>query len=275
MPPYDLTGLIDMHLHTAPDARPRYADDLDTAQMAAEAGMRAILIKSHDTLTADRAAIAQKAVGGALRVLGGLALNRAVGGLNPAAVEYALRLGARQIWAPTFDLARPDGYRFPGPTLTDAEGRIRAELIEILDLLAQADVALGTGHLPVAETLALIPLARSRGVRRIVVTHPDALFIAMPLAAQMQVRGEGVYFERCYNDVTSISGPSTPLETIAAHIRATDVERNILSTDYGQANHPAPVEGLREYLSRLAALGFSDSDLRRMAGENPAAALGI
>ena len=31
---YDLEELIDMHIHTAPDVRPRYADDIQTAREA-------------------------------------------------------------------------------------------------------------------------------------------------------------------------------------------------------------------------------------------------
>jgi len=96
----DLSGLIDMHIHTAPDVRPRSLDDIDAARQAGEAGMRAIVLKSHITCTADRAALAQKMASKA-QVLGGLTLNDAVGGLNPVAVEAALDLGARIIWMPT------------------------------------------------------------------------------------------------------------------------------------------------------------------------------
>ena len=38
----DLTGLIDLHVHTAPDIRPRYGDDIQTARGAAEAGHRGL-----------------------------------------------------------------------------------------------------------------------------------------------------------------------------------------------------------------------------------------
>src|SRR5262245_32349398 len=86
---FDLRGVIDMHLHCAPDVEPRLADDIQTTRAAAEAGMRAIVFKSHVTQTADRATIAERVVGN-IRVFGGLTLNYPVGGLNPAAVELAL-----------------------------------------------------------------------------------------------------------------------------------------------------------------------------------------
>ncbi len=122
----DLTGLIDQHIHSGPDVWPRFADDVETVRMAAEAGMRALLLKSHVTLTADRAAIAEKVVGRGIRVFGALALNTQVGGLNPAAAEAALTLGAREIWMPTQDAANHRRWegRPGGITILDDKGRI-------------------------------------------------------------------------------------------------------------------------------------------------------
>ena len=270
----DLTGLVDLHVHTSPDIRARYGDDLQIAREAAEAGMRGVLIKSHWTLTADRAAIAEKVVPG-ISVRGGLALNSTVGWLNPRAVELALQLGARQIWMPTFDVARPGGWRLDEPVLYDAEGRIRSELYQVLDLVREADVILGTGHLPVAEILALVRLARERGLRKILVTHPEATFIGMSVAAQEEIRGEGVYYERCYNDVRPLDGEGMSLEELAAQIRQVGMESTVLSTDYGQAEHPAPSQGLRECLAGLLETGFSWPELQRMAGETPAYLMGV
>jgi hypothetical protein len=274
MESFDLHGLIDLHVHTAPDIRPRVFDDLDAVRAAAQAGMRAVLIKSHWTLTADRATIAEKAVGG-ISVRGGLALNSTVGWLNPRAVEVALAMGAAQIWMPTLDLATGRARRRE-PMLYDSEGRIRSEIHEILDLVRGADAILGTGHLPVAETVALVRLARERGLRKVLITHPEASFIGMDVATQQELCGQGVYYERCYNDATPLGGePGVSLEEIARQIRAVGVESTVLSTDYGQVGHAAPTEGLRSYLAGLAQCGFSAAELCHMAGENPAYLLGL
>jgi microsomal dipeptidase-like Zn-dependent dipeptidase len=56
---------------------------------------------------------------------------------------------------------------------------------------------------------------------------------------------------------------------IADHIRKVGVESTVLSTDFGQEANPSPVEGFQAYLSKLAAEGFQEMELRRMAGENP------
>lgn len=270
----DLGDLVDLHIHTAPDIRPRFADDIETTRAAAEAGMRAILIKSHWTLTADRAAIAEKVVGG-IRVFGGLALNATVGWLNPRAVEVALQMGAAQIWMPTLDLAGPGGYRRPEPIILRKDGTVRPEVFEILDLIRDADAILGSGHLAIAETVKLVRLARERGVHKILVTHPEAHFIAMPISVQQELRDLGAYFERCYNGAAPDEGDGQGLARIAHQIREVGIESTVLSSDYGQADHPAPTTGLAAYLTRLHAHGIAWPDLRRMAGDNPAALLGL
>ncbi len=273
---FDVVGLIDLHVHSAPDLQPRLADDVDVARAATIAGLRAILLKSHDTLTADRAAIAEKVVGG-VRVFGGLVLNEAVGGLNPRAVEVALQMGAREIWFPTLDAAnhRRLHGQTGGITILAEDGRVRPAVYQILDLLRDADVALGTGHLAIGETAVLVRLARERGLRRIVVTHPEAPFIAMPVALQEELRGEGVFFERCYLNILASPDSEAALAEVAAQIRRVGVGSTVLATDLGQAGNPPPPEGLSRFVGGLLRTGLNERDIRVMAAENPAYLLGL
>jgi hypothetical protein len=197
-----LGGVIDLHIHSAPDVPARLMDDLALARQAAASGMRAILLKSHHMLTADRAIIAQQVVPG-IRVFGGLALNRPAGGLNPAAVEVALAMGAREIWMPTLSAAGlEDGQDVPadGIGILLMSGRLVPAVHEILRLIAERDAILGTGHLSVPEIRQLVPAARAAGVRRILITHPESHFVAMPVAVQRELCGPDVFFERCYLD---------------------------------------------------------------------------
>jgi hypothetical protein len=277
-----LEGAIDLHVHTAPDVYPRRLDDLALARQAAAAGMRAILIKSHHTLTADRATLVNGLVEG-VRVFGGLALNEAVGGLNPAAVEAALALGAHQIWMPTLSAAnhrRAGGAPGGGIRILDEDGRLRPAVLEILSLIAQGDVILGTGHLSVPEILHLVPAARAAGVRRILVTHPEFFVVDMPISAQRELAGPGLFFERCL--VASVPphppvppGPTVPLAAIAAAVRQVGVETTVLATDFGQAGNPSPVDGLRAYIGGMLELGISPAEIERMTRANPAWLLGL
>jgi hypothetical protein len=272
----DLVGLCDMHIHSAPDVQARYADDIQTARQAREAGLRAILLKSHVTLTADRAAIAGQVVGG-IHVFGGLALNDTVGGLNPAAVEAALKMGAKEIWMPTRSAAhaRSQEGKAGGISLLDETGGLRPEVHTIIDLIIQGDAILGTGHISPLESVILVRSAWRAGLRKILVTHPEAAFIRMPPAAQSEIAMQGVFFERCYVDTTPLMGSAVSVAEIGRAIRNAEVSSTVLSTDFGQAANPAPVEGMRAYLAALSSEGFTRAEIRRMAGENPAYLLGL
>ena len=60
----DLQGVIDLHVHAGPDVQPRKLDAVALARAARAAGMRALLLKSHHTITADVATITEVVVGG-------------------------------------------------------------------------------------------------------------------------------------------------------------------------------------------------------------------
>ena len=100
-----LAGVIDFHVHSGPDSRPRSVSDLEIARIAKRAGMRGLVLKNHFTMTADRAWLAMQEVPG-LEIFGGVALNHSVGGLNAEAVrQLAAFSGGRGkvVWLPTFD----------------------------------------------------------------------------------------------------------------------------------------------------------------------------
>ena len=99
----DVAGAIDMHCHPFPDLFPRLADDIDIAIAARDAGLKALMLKCHHESTVSRAYLIQRVVPG-IRVFGGVVLNSYVGGINPAAVEAALRLGGKEVWMPTIDV---------------------------------------------------------------------------------------------------------------------------------------------------------------------------
>jgi hypothetical protein len=276
----DLAGALDLHVHAAPDVRPRKATMLEVARAAASAGMRAIVLKSHHEHTAGHAAVLSGLISG-ITVIGGVTLNRAVGGLNPEAVETTAALGGRIVWMPTFTAAhhlRVDGKPAErGVTVLDERGRLSAAAYDVLDVVAARGLTLATGHLSPTESALLVPEARRRGVRAVIVTHPEASFIDVPLDLQQQLAGiDGVYFERCYNSALRNGAPSAPrLDEIARAIRAVGVATTILSSDLGQPENPFPTDGLRAYHRALLERGFTPADLDAMARTNPAAALGL
>src|ERR1700677_311302 len=80
-----LDGVIDFHCHSGPDVLGRLINDFEVVRQAKAAGMRAIVLKNHYTMTADRAQLAMQEIGG-IEVFGGITLNLSVGGLNAEAV---------------------------------------------------------------------------------------------------------------------------------------------------------------------------------------------
>src|SRR5215210_3390143 len=134
-------GVIDMHVHSHPDVFGRNMDDVDVATLAKAKGMRGLVLKNHVATTADRAALAMKAVPG-IEIWGGIVLNKAVGGINPAAVEWMHRMyGGRGkiVWLPTFDadkhiktLVSKDSS---GITVAP-NGQVTPELEEVLKIIA-------------------------------------------------------------------------------------------------------------------------------------------
>jgi hypothetical protein len=271
-----LNGLVDMHIHTAPDVRPRLLDDLEAAQQAAQAGLRAIVFKSHVTCTADRATIARKVVPG-IQVFGSVTLNDAVGGLNPAAVEAALQLGARIVWMPTISAQNhivKHGGMPSGIDLLTPDGELQPALFDIFDLVNQHDAILATGHLSVPEIVVLVEAAAKAGVRKVVITHPEVPWVDMSIAIQQELRDLGAFFERCYVSTFS-QGGAVPLARITSDIQQVGVASTVLTTDLGAVGPPAPVQGMRAFLSALQKEGFSDREIRVMAGETPAMLLGL
>lgn len=269
LPDY-LEGAVDLHVHSAPDVDRRRYDDLELACEARAAGMGAVLIKSHQNSTVERAWLVGRCVPG-IRVYGGLVLNETVGGLNAAAVRLAVRLGARQIWMPTRSARnhRACHGEAGGIGILDQQGGLLPPVEEILTLVSQAGCILGTGHLSPEETAALIAASQRLGQPKILITHPEWGPTFHSTEAQKELaRYSNVFFERCFVSTTYLCG-WVPLATIERAIIETGVERTVLSTDLGQPETPPPAEGFRLYAERLRSSGFSRDDLRAMMQTNP------
>lgn len=269
----ELDGVIDLHVHFGPDVRPRKTTLVDLARVAAEAGMRALMAKNHHTSTV----LAAAAVAGqdpGIQVCGGLALNEWVGGLNPGAVEAAIQMGAREIWMPTLSAENErsqKGQPGTGITVLGENGKLKPEVQEILRLVAESDVILGTGHLSPDEISAVVKAAREAGVRRILVTHPEIFFIQLPVSTQRDLAGPDLFFERCFAREIF----ARDWDGLARDIREVGVESTVLATDLGQADTPHPVEGMRQMLAEYEKRGFSRDELRAMSCESPARLLGL
>ena len=269
-----LDGVIDFHVHSGPDSRPRSVNDLEVARMTRRAGLRGIVLKNHFTMTADRAALAMAQVEG-LEIFGGIVLNRAVGGINAEAVRQMVQFDGgrgKVVWLPTFDAeyyVTAQGESGPYVSVT-YEGVPVPELAEIFALVAENDLVLAMGHSSPEEVLVLIPEARRHGVERILVTH---VFSQRPSRAQMQQMADaGAILEIDWYAL--YLGNRTVTEYVSA-IQEIGAEHFLMSSDLGQATSPSHVDGLRAYVTAMRGAGVTDDQIDLMLRRNPARLLGL
>jgi hypothetical protein len=214
-------GGYDTHIHIAPDVVKRKTTDIELARRFAELGLSGFGLKSHYTSTAERARVVSEAVP-EVDTIGTITLNRAVGGMNPVAVEIAAREGARIVWFPTVSseneqhevlAADPDGkvpvwVRFelelreagvvPEPVAVVAGGELVDEARAVLEVIARHDLVLATGHLSRDEIFVLVDGAVDAGVKRIVVTHPEFPSQRIPIEDQQKLADRGALMERAF-----------------------------------------------------------------------------
>jgi hypothetical protein len=275
-----VVGAIDMHCHHGPD--PHRQRSVDAAEAVAEAealGMGGVVLKSHAYPTGPVAVLMQKTVK-RLRVFGGICCDFEVGGLNPAAVEVALRTGAKVVWMPTFSSV-PDrrklGLPGPGIPLLDAAGRLVPPVEEILRLAREHGAVVATGHTDLAEQFALVDAGRALGVAT-VMTHALETLVGPDhrLADVVALADRGAVIEFTY--LTCIPGGMAATEepaTFAHAMMTVGPARVIMSTDFGQAASPHPAEGMALFIDEMLRAGVPATALDTMARRNPARLLGL
>jgi len=281
-------GAVDLHCHPYPDLFPRIADDIAVVEHARQMGLRAILLKCHVESTVSRAYLLRKFIPG-IEVFGGVVLNTYVGGLNPAAVEACLRLGGKEVWMPTIDAwyhgqvhGRTGAYDVqsggrnagPGITVLDEVGKLKSEVYEILDLIAKYDVILGTCHLSPTEIYVLVREACSRGVRKILITHPFFKVPRLSLDQLEELVKMGAYAEFGYCTVSPMWGYATIGQKVEA-IKRLGASRCVLMSDTGQRHNPMPAEALRIFAQCLYEAGIAEDEIYTMIVRNPAELLGL
>ena len=227
-------------------------------------GLAGVVLKSHAYPTGPVAILMQKTVE-RLRVFGGICCDFEIGGLNAAAVEVAaahrrqgrvaadVLVGVRP---PEAGPARDRASRCSTP----ADGWCRRSR-RSCGWSASTTPCVATGHIDLPEQFAVVDAARALGVR-VVMTHALETLV-----------GSGSHARRTsssWRDVarssSSRTSPASPAawrrprrrETFARAMMTVGPERAIMSTDFGQAEEPAPGRG-------DAAVPRRDAPLRRVA----------
>lgn len=282
-----MKGVIDMHVHTNPDLRLRAYDDFELCDAAVRVGARAIVIKTHLGNAANRAYLTNRyneRVNGknGFTMFGSVTLNRCIGGINPVAVENALKLGAKVVWLPTSS-ARNHLEKL-GKSTEDCvdvvqNGEIVPELKKVLELVKAYDAVLGTGHISVPEIFTVTKAAREMGVQKIVVTHPEWWIVNMTLEEQERiVREYNVILERCYAQNKGVGAGNGYLSNLPGNlevIQKIGYKNVLISTDGGQVENPHWELAEEEYLQYMADHGIPEEHIRYMSHDLPCWLLGI
>jgi hypothetical protein len=227
-----------------------------------------------------------------IHALGAIVLNRAVGGMNPLAVEVAAREGARTVWLPTVDSVneshereavggtgsakvpvwvklqlelREQGIEIPPVPVVDDAGAVLPETREVLAMVARHGMVLATGHLGRDEIFAVVDAALEEGVTEIVITHPEFPSQNLSQPDQHALVQRGALLERCFT--TPHTGKIT-WEAWIENIRVAGPEHSVLSTDLGQIFNPEVEDGLAVMVDRLLDAGFDEQEVQVMAVQN-------
>jgi len=286
-----MEGALDLHLHSGPSLIPRKVDIAEAGLQAAAAGLSAVLVKDHHLPTAREIHYVKKyALPPGLKVdlLGAIALNHSIGGLNPYAVEAALSFGARIVYLPTVS-SRPHsehhqkevaGAHFPATakpllktepiTLLDERGLLPQELTLIMEQVRDAEAVLSAGHLSPLEINAVLDKAKSLGLKRLMVNHPTFIIEANDgQMAEFVKKGALIEFSACMSD------PRCKFYYISAEelrrlINLLGLEHVSIGSDLGQHDTPPFVEGLMVVADGLLSAGMKPQEVRRLFKDNPA-----
>jgi hypothetical protein len=274
-----LIGSIDLHAHHGPDAYGRQWDAFEVAKLARERGMRAIVLKNHWTETAGIAWMARKYATPGFEVFGSVTLDSPVGGVNPMAVRYMVDVEGgygRIVWMPTHDSEHEVNYNKETRTkaIVSRNGKLIPEVLEVLDLIKQHNLTLATGHVTPEEVKLILTEARTRGITRIIITHPilGAQFTDMSIPQMQEAVTLGGAIEITAGAVSRDGAAKTKAVDV---IKALGTQNVFIASDSGLVGTPNHPDAMAAAAKGLRAAGFSEDDLNMMFKKTPARLLGL
>jgi hypothetical protein len=286
--------IIDMHVHIGPEfLRRRYSAEALAAEARRE-GFGVVMKNHFQPTTAQVSQIRRP--DDKVALVGSVALNFGCGGVDDHGVRSALSGWKKDVtaddpdpdrfvvWMPTLcceahlncynrrDVSEAWGVKAKytrfyakgtGYTLDAGDADKMSALRRALQVIADYDLILATGHFDRNETLTVVKTAYEMGIRRIIMTHP--LFQTTELDPETMSRmyqKYGAYSELAF---VNLAMDHLTYDQYIAVIEAVGASGVILSSDVGQIFSPTVGDAMREFFSEFRKRGIKEDDIVQMA----------
>jgi hypothetical protein len=251
--------------------------------------MRGLVFKSHGESTAILAYHLGLEMPD-MTLMGGIVLNRTIGGINLAAVERLASIKGhpgRVVWMPTEDseaqvklTAKLNPGRPPKQSVAVSKnGQLLPEVKEVIGFIGRNGLTLATGHLGAEDALLVLREGQAQGLKHMIATHPMDFGGVMTLDQMEQAAKTGAILEFDFRHLVEAGG--------AEVIRKLGVEHCFVS-EFWTYELPGPpsaepykpieyagLERVGRFVEQMHAKGFTDQELDTMVKTNPAKLLGL
>jgi hypothetical protein len=276
-----LTGAIDMHFHMDPPTDKTPGALIDNIRAARLLGLRGLVLKSHGESTAGLAYVLGRELPD-IAIIGGIVLNRGVGGVNLGAVERIASLKgrpARMIWLPTDDSAAyaKENPRKPVVPLSK-NGQLMPEVKEVIAFVARNDLILATGHSSAEDALLVLAEGRAQGLKRMIATHAMELVGKMSMDQIEQAVALGAIVELDFRHLADTGGIQAIKKMGPEHFFISQFWTYQLWPPSPEPFKPIEYGGLEavgRFVERMHAAGITDEQLDLMVKTTPARLLGL
>ena len=280
-----LDGVVDFHMHVG------YArmDPVAQLKLASRAGMRGLVFKISQFPTVELARTTTQVVREwaeregvrPAEAVGGLVFGNMVGGINLRLARRVIAIGGRVVWLPVLEsaqhleqargLSREEARR-QGIYILNG-GRLIPEVVELVKIVADADVTLSLGHLGPEEMMAVAEEIDKAGFKKGFVDHPFDPPLQLSEQNLYDLVRAGLNLNWTFFELSHWCGIDP--RAMAQVTRKVGPDRVTLSSDAFCAAAPDSVEGMRLIVETFRLFGFDADEMRKMQCLNACRLLGV
>ena len=284
-----LKDAVDNHIHCCPHINKRSTNIFDVVKRAENSGMHAIGLMDNFCNTSGYASLIKKYKPNLkLKVFGGLIMEPPAGGINFTNANVAVNYGYEDTDGAKFISFPTHHTRFVALQENRSKSYVDScfyvhknkipddETLKILDLIAEKNIVLNTGHISGIENFNLVIHAKKAGVKKILIPANNLKYDEIN-----HLKDLGTHFEFSYFFISKATEiPLTHIDTekhtinklevdsMKKFIKAIGTKQVILSSDCGVSVLPKPHQGFLNFISIIKDLGFSSIDIKKMTSSN-------